>query len=61
MKDFHEHDEIDRLIDGLLANPGRVREVKARLRRQVRVVPRAVPAAPDDSADPDEYWDNVPV
>ena len=55
-------DDVDRLIDKLLAEPDRVEDIKSKLRRSLgkdRVVSlRPVSSASDDV---DDMWDNVPV
>jgi hypothetical protein len=67
-------DEIDSIVDGLLADPSRVDDVKGVLRRrfalvaphaalvQMRQVERATPARNAAlSSDDDDLWENVPV
>jgi hypothetical protein len=67
-------DEIDRIVDGLLADPSRVDDVKGALRRGfVAVLPHPVPgqSRPDDASAParlatapgddDDLWENVPA
>ena len=50
-------DQIDGLVDGLLADPARADETKRVLRRRLRAVERRVRDAPDEL----DLWDNVPV
>ena len=66
MKDFPDRDEldIDELLESVVRDPSKADEVKALLRRRFDLGQGrgATPAAqPDTAADPDDYWDNVPV
>lgn len=67
MNHMPRRDDIDKIVDDILANPARAEELKGRLRN--RVLPRL---AMDDRmqghvahrralADLDDFWDNVPV
>ncbi|SFP72797.1 hypothetical protein [Tranquillimonas alkanivorans] len=63
MKDFVQRDEIDRLIDLVLAQPARAEEVKAVLRARLSGAPTLrLVAAPDAEPEADDdTWDNVPI
>lgn len=50
-------DDIDGLIDGVLADPSRADEFKRVLRSRLRAVEAAAPDAADDF----DLWENVPV
>lgn len=50
-------DELDTLVDGVLANPARADDLK----REFRTRFRAVEQAADESADELDLWENVPV
>jgi hypothetical protein len=50
-------DEIDGLVDGVLADPSRADELKRLLRTRLRVVQGTAP----DEADDHDLWENVPV
>ena len=63
-------DEVDDIVDALVADPTRASDVKAMLKRKIAapdivhmVAPRRAPAkagvAEDDTED--DLWDNVPI
>ena len=61
-------DDIDRIVDALLANPERVSDIKTLLRNKmiapetVHVVrPVAAASTVEDESDLDDLWDNVPI
>lgn len=56
-------DEIDIIVDDILANPTRAEELKGRLRHRLPAEPRATGhlAHRRALADLDDLWDNVPV
>ncbi len=67
-----ERDDVDQLIDTLIANPGSAEDVKTLLRHKmaapdvVSLAPstlkkRCETAAADNDDDADDLWDNVPV
>ena len=63
-------DDVDEIVDALVADPSRASDVKALLKRKIAapdivrmVVPRAANAkfaVADDDAE-DDIWDNMPV
>lgn len=64
----HGRDDIDRIVDALLANPDRISDIKTLLRSKitspdtVRVAyPVAEPELAEADTDSDDFWDNVPV
>jgi len=69
MKDIVEHaqrpDDIDRIVDALLENPGSAGDIKALLRNKltspdvVRVARASISLSEED--DVEDFWDNVPV
>ncbi|MGI9393855.1 MAG: hypothetical protein ACR2OY_04355 [Boseongicola sp.] len=69
-KQHHNQDEVDEIVDALVADPTRANDVKAQLRRKIAapdivqlVVPRTAehkPATGEDDPD-DDVWDNMPV
>ncbi len=62
LKPTWREDEVDRLVDTLLAEPDRVDDIKSMLRRKLnteRIVP--LKSAPATANDIDDMWDNVPV
>jgi len=66
MNHMPRRDEIDRIVDDILANPARAEELKGRLRNSVPrpVMDDRVPGHPAHRralADLDDLWDNVPV
>lgn len=63
------NDDVDLLVDTLIADPGRADDVKAALKRRItrpqvvdlrRAVREASPKAVDED-DVADLWDNVPV
>ncbi len=69
-KRHQTQDEVDDIVDALVADPTRASDVKALLKRKIAapdivhmVAPRAAPAkaagAEDDTED--DLWDNVPI
>ncbi|MBT8418737.1 MAG: hypothetical protein KJO42_14975 [Silicimonas sp.] len=59
-------DEVDRIVDTLLANPGHAEDIKSQLRRRLREDPvvRVVAAnysTPSIRDEVEDMWDNVPV
>lgn len=62
LKTFARQDDVDRLVDTLLAEPARAEDIKTQLRRRLRsdgaAHLKAVPTVADDL---DDMWDNVPV
>jgi hypothetical protein len=50
-------DEIDGLVDGVLADPTRADELKRLFRNRLRVVEGTA----EDDADDYDLWENVPV
>ncbi len=69
-KHHRNQDEVDDIVDALVADPTRASDVKALLKRKIAapdivhmVVPRAAESkaavAEDDTED--DLWDNVPV
>lgn len=62
LKTFARQDDVDRLVDTLLAEPARAEDIKTMLRRRLRgdatTHLKAVPSGADDL---DDMWDNVPV
>lgn len=65
-------DDIDRIVDDLLADPTRADDIKLALRRRLSgtpAIPRAVPTVPAPAeqpawraaADDDDLWENMPV
>lgn len=68
MKDFSELEgaleDIGVLIDDAIRNPDRADLVKARIRSKILGHPVAVPVAKpvdDESVEPDDLWENVPI
>lgn len=68
MNHMPHRDDIDRIVEELLANPGRAEELKGHLRhglprRRLATDDRALghPAHRRALADLDDLWDNVPV
>lgn len=59
-------DDVDRIVDSLLADPDRAEDVKSLLRRRlmdpgpVRFKPVVIPRS-QASEDVEDMWDNVPV
>ena len=76
MKDMphaeNERDDVDHLIDSLVANPSSAEDVKTLLRHKM-AAPDVVTVAPstlkrpceatavDEDEDVDDLWDNVPI
>ncbi len=63
-------DEVDKIVDALVADPTRANDVKALLKRKIAapdivtmVIPRATPSkvAVSEDESEDDLWDNVPV
>ena len=61
-------DDIDRIVDALLANPDQISDIKTLLRHKLSAPetvhvarPAAVPVPADLAEDVDDFWDNVPV
>lgn len=59
-------DDVDMLVDTLLAEPDRADDIKNMLRRRLGVEGRAQPRSPlslvsTKTDEIDEMWDNVPV
>jgi len=70
MKQPHSQDEVDEIVDALVADPTRADDVKAMLRHKisapdiVRMVAPKVGIAKDavtDEESDDDIWDNLPV
>ena len=68
MKDIIEdavpRDDVDRLVDAALAEPGRADDIKAILRTKIVAVgpvPVAASMTASDDDDPEDFWDNFPV
>jgi hypothetical protein len=70
MKQPHSKDEVDEIVDALVADPTRANDVKAILRHKISapdivrmVAPKsriAKVAVTDEEAD-DDIWDNLPI
>lgn len=66
MRQANREDDVDTMVDSLLADPNRADDIKSMLRQRLaedgvvplRSVPKAVSAISDDL---DDMWDNVPV
>lgn len=59
-------DEIDAIVDDILAAPERAEELKRLLRARLARLETAhgrprLRLVKDDRGDPDTFWDNVPV
>lgn len=58
-------DDIDRIVDALLANPANAGDIKTILRSKLGApdIVHVVHAAPrtQDADDVEDFWDNVPV
>lgn len=60
-------DDIDRIVEALLANPDQSASIKTLLREKlgapdlVQVAYAAAAVLNDDSDDADDFWDNVPI
>ena len=62
MKPQHQkifRDEVDSIVDDIIANPTRADELKGRLRLAISRKP--VRSTKPAAEDPDEYWNNVPI
>ena len=69
-KQPHNQDEVDEIVDALVADPTRANDVKAILRHKISapdivrmVAPKTanVKAAVTDEDLDDDIWDNVPI
>lgn len=62
----HESDDIDRIVDALIADPSRAEDMKSILRGKMRSpgkvkVAFAAPGLTEAALEAEELWDNVPV
>lgn len=60
---FKSNDDVDRIVDAVLADPSRAEAAKVMLRRKILggETVHLVPPSVSDHEQADDLWDNVPV